>query len=249
MSLTLNTTDFLAKSLHSFVGEKFQVKTTLGRLIKILAKLDAEISKSSRVSHSSSLGQLLQTSTSRVNSHEQVIIDLHARKAVLVEELSKKVQLEMDRLLIKTILHERNSTLKVDLIQSQLVMLKYLKDDLESTLNALTANQIGSVDLDQLSETHLVDLEERSRDLQARTGSLNPPTLTLSVFLVKPDEIMEMLEKVNQHITDLEDERDLINTRTKVSLELHPVTIKVLGLKPVLPKISITLPPSLEDEV
>jgi hypothetical protein len=248
MSLsTLRVTDFLSASLHFFVGEKLTCKTTLGRLIKMLSKLDAEIAKLSGFSHNSNVGRFLQASTSRVCSHEQVISDLRAQRVLLAEQLAKKAQLEIDRLLLKALLHERNAVLKIDLIQAQLVMLKSLKDDLTSTLSTRSANQIGSVHIDELSEQHLVDLEARARDSQRRNSSLNPPTLSLQVSLVNSREIEEMLENVNLLITDLEDERDAINSRTKVTLELHPVTIKVLGLKPAPPKAS-SIPPLVEEE-
>jgi hypothetical protein len=231
----VNVRSVLPASIHPQVEEKQVVKTTIGRLIKMQSKVDAELSKHQGSTFSAKLGREFSYSTGSGQSHEMVVTTFREHQSLNRQQVAIRAQLKVDALEIKSVLHERNASLGIDKRQAMLVLLKEQKDDLVSCLSTLQASLVTTVPLSQLTETHLSDKDAEAVAVRAKSGSVQTPCLNLSVSLADIAEVQEMVDQLNQLITETEDERDAINARTKVTLELYPVTMKVLGLKPAVP--------------
>jgi hypothetical protein len=231
----VNVRSFLPASLHPQVEEKQVVKTTIGRLIKMQSKLDAELSKHQGSTFSAKLGREFSYSTGSGQSHEVVVSTFLEQQSLNRQEVVDQAQREVDAFEIKSVLHEKNASYGQDKRQAMLALLKKRKDDLVSCLSTLQASLVTTVPLSQLTETHLSDKDAEAVAVRAKSGSVQTPCLNLSVSLADIAEVQEMVDQLNQLITETEDERDAINARTKVTLELYPVTMKVLGLKPAVP--------------
>ena len=244
------STQFLPLTVYSIIREVEEIATTLGRLIKMIAKLEAELGKLQGVSISSRLSQNLTYYTSGGLPHEKVISQFHEQNRLYLEDIAKKFQLNEDLIVLKATLHERNSTLGIDLIQARLVCMKQLKTEYSSLLDSLTANRVETVPLEKLTPKHLSDKDAEARVASTKTGSSSYGSsqvvnLSLKISLADVDEIERIIDDLNSAITEKEDERDAINTRSKIRVKLHPVTLKLLGLKPVIQKPS-SLPTNVE---
>jgi hypothetical protein len=238
------STQFLPSTVISLIGELLEIATTLGRLIKMIAKLEAELGKLQGVTISSRLSQTLTYHTSGGLPQDKVISQFHEQNRLYLEDIAKKFQLNEDLIVLKASLHERNSTLGIDLIQARLVCMKQLKTEYSSLRDSLTANRVETVPLEKLTPKHLLDKDAEARVASTKTGSSSSyggsqvVNLSLKISLADIDEIERIIDDLNSAITEKEDERDAINTRSKVRVKLHPVTLKLLGLKPVIQKPS-----------
>ena len=240
------STLFLPSTVISFIGEVVEIATTLGRLIKMIAKLEAELGKLQGVTISSKLSQTLTYYTSGGLPQDKVISQFHEQNRLYLEDIAKKFQLNEDLIVLKASLHERNSTLGIDLIQARLVCMKQLKTEYSSLRDSLTANRVETVPLEKLTPKHLLDKDAEARVASTKNGSSSyggsqVVNLSLKISLADIDEIERIIDDLNSSITEKEDERDAINTRSKVRVKLHPVTLKLLGLKPVIQKLSSVL--------
>ena len=230
----VNVRSVLPASIHPQVEEKQVVKTTIGRLIKMQSKVDAELSKHQGSTFSAKLGREFSYSTGSGKSHETVITTFHDQQSLNQEQVARRAMFNVDALEIKATLHERNASLGQDKRQATLVLLKEQRDDLVSCLSTLEASVVTAVPLFKLTETHLSDKDAEAVTVREKSGAVQTPYLSLNVSLADIVELREMVDQLNQLITTTEDERDDYNPRTKVTLELYPVTVKLLGLKPAM---------------